>query len=401
MKPIKHPDAKSNKLKTSLSLMIVYSSVGLKNHLQELLSQCPNVQLNCIELSEFELGCMKSHALPDLIYIEVGDHWAQKVTDVFSKESHLQNSQTALVVFGHENDTDALKMAIRLGATDYFSLLVKFDELYPMLQELAEEKAQTFNLGNISLFINAKGGSGATTLAINTATALSSYSKHKVLFIDLDPQFSDSSDYLNCNPKYSIEDVLGAMNDLDELSLDTMVHQLSSGLYYLGFEQGSAFDNSCDASQICELILHLRRYYSHIIIDMSQGVKQVFQPIISVASYAFLVMQQNVTTVKHALHYLRTLELNYDLRREQIKLIVNRFSKKMSISVKDILNTVGQLNVYVVPNDFLAMVESTNMGTPIVNSKKSRQIASVLFDMAHSLESPGNASQGWLKRLFS
>ncbi len=92
-------------------------------------------------------------------------------------------------------------------------------------------------MGDLTLFINTKGGSGATTLATNTAIELSSYAKSKVLLIDLDMQFSDAADYLNCKPKYNINDVIDSVNDLDELSLEGLVYQHPSGLNYLCFNQ--------------------------------------------------------------------------------------------------------------------------------------------------------------------
>ncbi|WP_257880248.1 AAA family ATPase, partial [Vibrio parahaemolyticus] len=175
---------------------------NFKLHIADELSGCVNVNVDWIELDLFNIDLVKSKSIPDLIYIETGENWAQKVAHVYSSDSSLQHSHTALIVFGDESDTASLKMALRLGATDYFSRSVELGELYPLLKSTAEEKVSNKQMGDLTLFINTKGGSGATTLATNTAIELSSYAKSKVLLIDLDMQFSDAADYLNCKPKY-------------------------------------------------------------------------------------------------------------------------------------------------------------------------------------------------------
>lgn len=142
-------------------------------------------------------------------------------------------------------------------------------------------------MGDLTLFINTKGGSGATTLAINTAIELSSYAKSKVLLIDLDMQFSDAADYLNCKPKYSINDVIDSVNDLDELSLEGLVYQHSSGLNYLCFSQNDPRNNHKHAIQVSKLLPILRQFYSHIIVDLSHGVDHVYQQIVSPATHIF------------------------------------------------------------------------------------------------------------------
>ncbi|TOF61661.1 type II secretion protein, partial [Vibrio parahaemolyticus] len=67
--------------------------------------------------------------------------------------------------------------------------------------------------------------------------------------------------------------------------------------------------------------------------DLSHGVDHVYQQIVSPATHIFLIMQQNVTSVKHAVSYIRSLELDYGLSNHQVELIVNRFEKKSTISL--------------------------------------------------------------------
>ncbi len=401
LKPVKMDNETHKSLKTNLIVWIVYSTSNFKIHIADELSRCVNLNIDWIELDSFNLDFVKNKQIPDLIYIETGESWAQKVAHVYSSDSSLQNNHTALIVFGDENDTASLKMALRLGATDYLSHSVDLDELYPLLKSTADEKIANKQMGDLTLFINTKGGSGATTLAINTAIELSSYAKSKVLLIDLDMQFSDAADYLNCKPKYNINDVIDSVNDLDELSLEGLVYQHPSGLNYLCFNQNDPKGNYKHAVQVSKLLPILRQFYSHIIVDLSHGVEHVYQQIVSPATHIFLIMQQNVTSVKHAVSYIRSLELDYGLSSHQVELIVNRFEKKSTISLKDIENAVSGHAIHLVPNNFAIAIESANLGNPIVQSKKNSALKASLAEISHLLESPTKENQSWIKKLFS
>ncbi|NOI12406.1 AAA family ATPase [Vibrio hepatarius] len=389
-------------LRTNLTVWVVYATQMFKNHIESELSKCISINLEWLDLSTVTMETIANKRTPDLIYIESGDNWVQKIAHVYSSEGSLQHNQTSLVVFGDEHDATSLKMALKLGASDYLSRSAEIGELYPFLQDLAHEKIATKTLGELSLFINTKGGSGATTLALNTAISLSSYTAGNVLLVDLDMQFNDAADYINSKPKYSINDVVDNLNDLDEMSLDGLVFQHESGLNYLGFSQDNIQDNYKRATEVVNLIPILRQFYSHIIIDMSHGVEHVFQKAVTSDARVYLVMQQNVTSIKHAANYVKSLQLDYGLSSEQVKLIVNRFDKKVSISLKDIEGTFPNKDIHLVPNDFAVAMECSNLGTPIVKAKKNTAIKSALIDLSHLLETPQErVEKSWIGRLFS
>ncbi|MGU3842474.1 AAA family ATPase, partial [Vibrio diabolicus] len=121
LKPVKINEETYKSLKTNLIVWIVYSTSNFKIHIADELSECVNLNIDWIELESFNLDFVKNKQIPDLIYIETGESWAQKVAHVYSSDSSLQHNHTALIVFGDENDTASLKMALRLGATDYLS----------------------------------------------------------------------------------------------------------------------------------------------------------------------------------------------------------------------------------------------------------------------------------------
>jgi pilus assembly protein CpaE len=179
------------------------------------------------------------------------------------------------------------------------------------------------------------------------------------------------------------------------------VFKHSSGLNYLCFDQDNIRENYHNATSVSKLLPLLRQFYSHIIVDMSHGIEHAYQQIISPATHVFLVLQQNVTSIKHASNYVRSLELDYGLSNHQVELIVNRFEKKAEISLKDIEKTLPERAIHVVPNNFAVAMECANLGNPIVQSKRNSAIKESLAEISHLLENPVEEKKSWIKKLFS
>ncbi|WP_391856203.1 AAA family ATPase, partial [Vibrio crassostreae] len=84
-------------------------------------------------------------------------------------------------------------------------------------------------------------------------------------------QFGVIPDYLNITPTYSISDAINSSNDLDEISLGSLVNKHESGLHVLSFKHENNADDYEQAQKIGRLLPILRRFYPYVIIDLSRG----------------------------------------------------------------------------------------------------------------------------------
>lgn len=391
------------RLKTNLSIWILYSNDRFKLHMQDELSRCQSVSFETFSLHGVISDSFKNFSPPDLIFVETGPNWAQKIVELQGYDSpHAdQDVHTSLVVFGDENDNGALKIALRIGAADFISDQAGLADLVPLLKNSAEEKIAARKTGQLFAFVNTKGGSGATTLALNTAIETAAQCKDKVLLLDLDIHFGVVADYLNVNPVYSINDAIANVTDLDEMSLFGLVTKHSSGLHVLTFKQENHSENFDKAMQLSKLLPTLLDYYSYVFVDLSTGVNRMFSPVLSQASKVFLVTQQNLVGIKNTTRIFKALTVEYGVAREQIELIVNRYEKRQQIKLKDIEKTVSGLAVHIIPNDFKVAIESANLGKPFVEAKKNSSITKSISELSHELAPPDREKKGWLKRLFS
>ncbi|MBL4259771.1 AAA family ATPase [Vibrio fluvialis] len=397
-------DSNNIRLKTSLSVWVLYSSDRFKLHMMSELSKCHSISYEVISLHGVMSESFKHFSPPDLIFVETGPNWAQKVIELQNYESpevEEDDVNTSLIVFGDESDNGALKIALRIGAADFVSDRSSLEDLIPLLKNAAEEKIAARKLGQLFVFLNTKGGSGATTIALNTAVEVALQHKNKVLLLDLDIHFGVIMDYLNINPVYSINDAIANVADLDEISLHSLVSKHSSGLHVLSFKHENHNENFDKAMQLGKLLPTLMEYYPYIFVDLSIGVDRMFSPVLSHSSKVFLVTQQNLVGIKNTSRIAKSLMLEYGISKEQIELIVNRYEKRQQIKLKDIEQTITGVKVHMIPNDFKAAIESANLGKPVVESKKNSSITKSVIELSQTLAPEVKEKKGWIKRLFS
>ncbi len=63
---------------------------------------------------------LKSADVPELIFVEANGNWAQKMVELQGYDLSLEDKDLSLVVLGDESDNGSLKIALRLGASDFF-----------------------------------------------------------------------------------------------------------------------------------------------------------------------------------------------------------------------------------------------------------------------------------------
>ncbi|KGY12562.1 type II secretion protein [Vibrio tubiashii] len=391
------------RLKTNLTIWVFYSSDAFHLHISHELSKCQSISFEMISFHGLVVGNLAHFSPPDLIFVETGPNWAQKIVELQNYEApeSSDNHEASLIVFGNENDNGALKISLRIGAADFVSNTAQIEELIPLLKNVAEEKVASRNLGDLLVFMNTKGGSGASTIALNSAIKMAKQFPEQVLLLDLDLQFGVINDYLSINPSYSMTDALANVSDLDEVSLSTFVTKHPTGLHILSFKRENSHENYEKAKHLNKLMPLLREHYPYVVVDLSRGLDRLFAPVLAPATKVFLIAQQNLVAIKNTTQMIKILSFEFGINKDQVEVVINRYEKRQSIRLKDIQGTIGDIPVYVVPNEFKVALESANLGRPFIEAKKSSSISKSISRFVHSFTPQPEQKKGWFKRLFS
>ncbi|MBM0106075.1 AAA family ATPase [Steroidobacter sp. S1-65] len=305
--------------------------------------------------------------LPELVVLHLSRLWREELEAIAALPA---GHRPALIVIGPAADMNVMRLAMQAGARDLLpDALVKSD-LLPAIQRMQEERRRptTTGAGRISVFMNAKGGCGATMLACNVAHVLAARSKQRTALLDLDLQFGAAPLYLDLYPKRGIEQALDNLAGLDELALEGYFAKHASGLNVLSH----ATDEPLAASNISpaavnQLLNVALRGHEHVVVDTPRSVGAVTTAVMQRAHQIVLVLQQSVTAVRDATRLVQWLRSEVGVAKDQLCVVINRFEKSATVAVDDIQKALSCGKPALVPNDFGTVSECINSGTALLD----------------------------------
>src|SRR6185295_12465892 len=160
-------------------------------------------------------------AQPNIIIIDMQDPQAGlQATSIL----HAALPDVWLFLSSDSTDPQLIIEAMRVGAREFLPKPIPPRTLSQAISRFMTEKqrsAAARTAGKLFCITSAKGGSGATSIAINLATSLADVPKARVALVDLNSPVGDAVSHLNLKPQYTVTDALAAASRLDSVLLDS------------------------------------------------------------------------------------------------------------------------------------------------------------------------------------
>lgn len=247
--------------------------------------------------------------------------------------------------------------------------------------------------------VGAKGGVGATTIAVNLAAALARV-LDDALLVDLNFAAGDAAVFLGVEPRFTIAEALENTHRLDEAFLRSLVVRSRAGLDLLG-SSARVTPGSIDAARLRALLDFLMRYYHALVLDVPRLDASLLSSLENTTAI-FVVVNHELPTLRSAHRLVTQLKQRYG---DRVSVVVNRSDRSAEIGLDDIEKTVGVKIRHVFPNDYRQAVAAINKGQPLAESTQGRlaesfqafaQTITGLSGPAQSQESGGGGLWGWL-----
>lgn len=214
--------------------------------------------------------------------------------------------------------------------------------------------------------IGAKGGVGATTIAVNLAAALARV-LDDALLVDLNFAAGDAGVFLGVEPRFTVAEALENTHRLDEAFLRSLVVRSRAGLDLLGSSPRIA-PGTVEGVRLRMLLEFVTRYYHAVVLDVPRMDASLFASLDS-ATGIFVVINHELPTLRSAHRLVTSLRQRYG---DRVGVVVNRSDKNAEISLDDIEKTVGLKIGHVFPNDYRQAVGAINKGQPLAESTQGR-----------------------------
>lgn len=316
--------------------------------------------------------------------------------DFDTDKEHAGDAATYLQqIFGHRiviialstvADLSAVRTAMRSGCTEFLTRPLEThavaDALSRAASQLLQQHMTPGHLGSILALLGAKGGVGTTTLGVHLAIFLVQKQK-KVLLIDSKAQFGHASIYLGMDGSHChFQEVVSNVNRLDSELLKAFVGQHESGLHVLSSPDLGQTARPMHPDDVALTLNFLCSEYDFVIVDCDDSGDEVTRSILAASSQVYLVATPDITAIRDLSRHVDDLSRVEDA--SQIQVVINRYSSQFAVSLEEIEKAIRMPVSFSVPNNYVELVRSANLGEPVSAASKSGFTEEILR-WAHTL----------------
>jgi pilus assembly protein CpaE len=299
--------------------------------------------------------------------------------------------QIAIFANGEMTQPANIVATMRAGAGEYIDNSGGSDALLEALTRYTSSRTRAPGGGGkarVFTFLSAKGGSGCTTTAVNTAVALQQ-SGGDVVLVDFAP-IGHAALHLNLRPQFSVADALQNLHRMDVTLLDSLMTPTVEGMHLLaGTQQPSLTEPT--PGELARLFDMLVNHYRFVIVDASSRMDPTTRLLSDLSNAVLLVAQTDVVSLWSAGRIHAFLEEGTG--RDRLRVVLNRYKKIPGFTDEDVRHVTNCKVLWKVPNAFHSVSPAIDHGKPVV-LQDSSEISRSFHGLAAALAEASSGSEG-------
>lgn len=313
----------------------------------------------------------------------------------------LRSTETLILVIATTSEMEFVREAMLAGAKGF--LLKPFDlaELSRSIQQvhqlwlqshalMAEAKDQatagpTQKAHSIAVF-SPKGGTGATTLAVNLAIALKQESGSPVLLVDADIHTPDIDIFLSIFSKHSILDLMDLDHGVDSELLQSVTTEHATDVTILRGDSRLQFlDMPFDPGQMGDLVNDLISLWDgYIVINTNNGLDRMTAEILDIVDTVLLVTTPQLPAIRAMRNFLDLAEATED-QSGKWHVVMTSYQGNKTLKTSDIEASIQHPIKATIAEDSVLVSTSINRGIPLLTSHRKSPVAKDVLALAKQL----------------
>ena len=264
------------------------------------------------------------------------------------------------------NDSQAILQSLRAGAVEFlyapFDLSTQRDAISRLRRLVVPESSQRTEAGHAIAFSSSKPGSGASTVATQTAFSLHRLTGKRILLADCDLTGGTIGFYLKLSHNYSLLDALQHVEHLDAALWNSLA--VNYGGVDILPAPAIPYADAVDSARLRMLVEQARQIYDWVVLDLPT----VFSPTSLIATAecerAFLVSTADLPSL-HLTRKALTMLDHLGFPKERFHVLVNRVDRREDIGIGDMEKLFGCGVHASLPNDYFALHRVVTLGQPL------------------------------------
>ncbi|MEW2352513.1 AAA family ATPase [Spirillospora sp. NPDC029432] len=325
----------------TIQVLIGSADRDLAVQLRTQIAELAEIDVAGVETSAADiLGIVATHTDLDVVLVDeqIGTQPGQELI----REIGVRRPHVASVLLSSRVDELVLSKALEAGARGVLARQPSLEELDTKLATAAEWSrgmrrwlgaAPAVDVGGrrgrVVAVAGAKGGTGATTLAVQLALAASA--RRSVCLVDMDLQCGDVPSYLDLVHRRSIADLVGVADDITgQMLADALfIHEAGPHVLLAPAEGERAEDVTSLAAR--QILGALRSRYEVVVIDCGAFMTEGSVTAVELADQVLLTVTPDLPCLRAAKR-MAQLWRRLDVRKpDELSVVITRQSRKDEI----------------------------------------------------------------------
>lgn len=334
----------------------------------------------------------------DLLIVDLATS-RDPVADAAALKTALPGSCMVIGV-GRINDVALYRDLMAVGFNDYLSLPMAEGAMGRAVDRALELRergagpvanaAKTAAKPRTLCVVGARGGVGATTLAVSLASMLGTRLQEEVLLIDFDLHYGSMMLALDLEAIDALREALDQPDRIDALFIQQVAQKKSDLLYAIGAEEppGGGFQARPHAAS--DFLRSVHRRFRWIVADVPRGDPVIQRQVMEASTDVVLVADLSLPGVRDA---MRLQQLAHDVApNARLHLVTGGVldPRRSAVKVADLERTMKRKVDCQLPADMPSALAAVNFGKPLPEATPNSPIVKALRPLVAALDEPGD-----------
>jgi len=336
----------------------------------------------------------------DLLIVDLADT-ADTVADAAALKTTVPGG-CVVIGIGRINDVALYRDLMAVGFNDYLAtplgegVVARAAERALDLRErgaatmagagLKDAKPRTLSV------IGARGGVGATTVAITVAGMLGVRLKEEVLLVDFDLHYGSLMLALDLEAIDALREALDQPDRIDALFIQQVAQKKNDHLYAIGAEEAPTGGFQARPHAASDFLRSVHRRFRWIVADVPRGDPVIQRQVIEASSDILLITDLSLPGVRDA---MRLQQLVHDVAPSaRLHLATSGVidARRSAVKIADVERTLKRKIDCQIPADTLAALAAVNFGKPLAEAAPNSGIVKALRPLVSRLDDSNEVS---------
>jgi pilus assembly protein CpaE len=337
----------------------------------------------------------------DLLVVDLANA-ADPVADAAALKSAVPGNCIVIGV-GRINDIALYRDLIAVGFSDYLALPLGEGVMTRAVERALEVRDRGGHMPGATAardakprtlsVIGARGGVGATTLAVAIASMLGNRLEEEVLLVDFDLHYGSLMLALDLEAIDALREALDQPDRIDALFIQQVVQKKSDRLFAMGAEEAPTAGFQARPHAASDFLRSVHRRFRWVVADVPRGDPVIQRQAIEASTDVLLVTDLSLPGVRDS---LRLQQLVHDVApgaRMHLATSGVIDPRRSAVKIADVERTLKRKIDCQVPADQPAALAALNFGKPLPEASPSSPIVKALRPLVASLDQPAESAE--------